>query len=236
MSVPDYSKRVYQGVRVKHTVKDLLAEKRSRQTSTSRYSVSAFVRLSSPHLSRGRSVGVIVDLAGPPAPPLRSLRPPPLTKEHKAGLGEEGRGPEPYGGGRMDGLCKVGSPHLPGDKPAIVASERQAVALATAAWRRLRAAAGAAFHAAAVSACPHRGSAGGPGGPTKGAGVSVKPPRSHVSIPRVSIASSSGRLRLVSFSKPLPVSVGLAAQLSWFPVLLVGSGQSKPSLRFCSRG
>ncbi|KAJ7304962.1 hypothetical protein JRQ81_010674 [Phrynocephalus forsythii] len=29
----DYSKRVYQGVRVKHTVKDLLAEKRSRQTS-----------------------------------------------------------------------------------------------------------------------------------------------------------------------------------------------------------
>ncbi|XP_048196929.1 uncharacterized protein C11orf53 homolog [Perognathus longimembris pacificus] len=37
-SVPgDYSKRVYQGVRVKHTVKDLLAEKRSRQTSNSRY-------------------------------------------------------------------------------------------------------------------------------------------------------------------------------------------------------
>ncbi|XP_003253161.2 uncharacterized protein C11orf53 homolog [Nomascus leucogenys] len=36
-SVPgDYSKRVYQGVRVKHTVKDLLAEKRSRQTSNSR--------------------------------------------------------------------------------------------------------------------------------------------------------------------------------------------------------
>ncbi|XP_041494336.1 uncharacterized protein C11orf53 homolog [Microtus oregoni] len=32
----DYSKRVYQGVRVKHTVKDLLAEKRSRQTSNSR--------------------------------------------------------------------------------------------------------------------------------------------------------------------------------------------------------
>uniref|UniRef100_A0A3B1JVF1 Si:ch211-213d14.1 n=1 Tax=Astyanax mexicanus TaxID=7994 RepID=A0A3B1JVF1_ASTMX len=29
----EYSKRVYQGVRVKHTVKDLLAEKRSRQTS-----------------------------------------------------------------------------------------------------------------------------------------------------------------------------------------------------------
>lgn len=37
---PDYSKRVYQGVRVKHTVKDLLAEKRSRQTSGPRYSVS----------------------------------------------------------------------------------------------------------------------------------------------------------------------------------------------------
>ncbi|XP_012861715.2 uncharacterized protein C11orf53 homolog, partial [Echinops telfairi] len=40
-SVPgDYSKRVYQGVRVKHTVKDLLAEKRSRQTSNSRYNGS----------------------------------------------------------------------------------------------------------------------------------------------------------------------------------------------------
>ncbi|XP_068601903.1 POU domain class 2-associating factor 2 [Brachionichthys hirsutus] len=34
----DYSKRVYQGVRVKHTVKDLLAEKRSQQTSGPRYS------------------------------------------------------------------------------------------------------------------------------------------------------------------------------------------------------
>lgn len=33
----DFSKRVYQGVRVKHTVKDLLAEKRSRQTSGPRY-------------------------------------------------------------------------------------------------------------------------------------------------------------------------------------------------------
>lgn len=38
----EYSKRVYQGVRVKHTVKDLLAEKRSRQTNGPRYSVSAF--------------------------------------------------------------------------------------------------------------------------------------------------------------------------------------------------
>ncbi|KAI2562712.1 C11orf53 isoform 3 [Pan troglodytes] len=39
-SVPgDYSKRVYQGVRVKHTVKDLLAEKRSGQTSNSRLNV-----------------------------------------------------------------------------------------------------------------------------------------------------------------------------------------------------
>ncbi|KAJ6618643.1 hypothetical protein lerEdw1_014933 [Lerista edwardsae] len=36
----DYSKRVYQGVRVKHTVKDLLAEKRSRQTSGSRFNGS----------------------------------------------------------------------------------------------------------------------------------------------------------------------------------------------------
>lgn len=34
------SKRVYQGVRVKHTVKDLLAEKRSQQTSGPRYTVS----------------------------------------------------------------------------------------------------------------------------------------------------------------------------------------------------
>ncbi|XP_024910986.1 POU domain class 2-associating factor 2 [Cynoglossus semilaevis] len=34
----DFSKRVYQGVRVKHTVKDLLAEKRSRQTNGPRYS------------------------------------------------------------------------------------------------------------------------------------------------------------------------------------------------------
>ncbi|XP_045696445.1 uncharacterized protein C11orf53 homolog isoform X1 [Phyllostomus hastatus] len=41
-SVPgDYSKRVYQGVRVKHTVKDLLAEKRSRQTSNSRFNGGA---------------------------------------------------------------------------------------------------------------------------------------------------------------------------------------------------
>lgn len=39
----EYSKRVYQGVRVKHTVKDLLAEKRSRQTSGPRYSVSTTV-------------------------------------------------------------------------------------------------------------------------------------------------------------------------------------------------
>lgn len=36
----EYSKRVYQGVRVKHTVKDLLAEKRSRQTNGPRYNVS----------------------------------------------------------------------------------------------------------------------------------------------------------------------------------------------------
>ncbi|KAJ8280606.1 hypothetical protein GJAV_G00056820 [Gymnothorax javanicus] len=34
----EYSKRVYQGVRVKHTVKDLLAEKRSRQSNAPRYS------------------------------------------------------------------------------------------------------------------------------------------------------------------------------------------------------
>ncbi|XP_061224194.1 POU domain class 2-associating factor 2 isoform X1 [Neopsephotus bourkii] len=40
-SVPtDFGKRVYQGVRVKHTVKDLLAEKRSRQSSGSHFSGS----------------------------------------------------------------------------------------------------------------------------------------------------------------------------------------------------
>ncbi|XP_069732516.1 POU domain class 2-associating factor 2 isoform X2 [Phaenicophaeus curvirostris] len=36
----DFGKRVYQGVRVKHTVKDLLAEKRSRQSTGSRFSGS----------------------------------------------------------------------------------------------------------------------------------------------------------------------------------------------------
>ncbi|XP_048369302.1 uncharacterized protein C11orf53 homolog [Sphaerodactylus townsendi] len=43
----DYSKRVYQGVRVKHTVKDLLAEKRSRQTSGSRFNGSVTTTQSS---------------------------------------------------------------------------------------------------------------------------------------------------------------------------------------------
>ncbi|XP_009995735.1 PREDICTED: uncharacterized protein C11orf53 homolog [Chaetura pelagica] len=37
----DFGKRVYQGVRVKHTVKDLLAEKRSRQSSSSRFPASS---------------------------------------------------------------------------------------------------------------------------------------------------------------------------------------------------
>lgn len=46
-SVLDFSKRVYQGVRVKHTVKDLLAEKRSQQTNGPRYSVSALLLSSS---------------------------------------------------------------------------------------------------------------------------------------------------------------------------------------------
>ncbi|XP_068069796.1 POU domain class 2-associating factor 2 isoform X1 [Danio rerio] len=49
------SKRVYQGVRVKHTVKDLLAEKRSRQTSGPRYTgVSSppnpFVQMTGSHM------------------------------------------------------------------------------------------------------------------------------------------------------------------------------------------
>ncbi|XP_054853962.1 POU domain class 2-associating factor 2 [Eublepharis macularius] len=48
MSVPaDFGKRVYQGVRVKHTVKDLLAEKRSRQTSSSRFNGSVTTTQSS---------------------------------------------------------------------------------------------------------------------------------------------------------------------------------------------
>ncbi|KAM8853799.1 POU domain class 2-associating factor 2 isoform 2-T2 [Synchiropus picturatus] len=51
----DYSKRVYQGVRVKHTVKDLLAEKRSRQTNGPRYSGRStspppFVQMPGSHL------------------------------------------------------------------------------------------------------------------------------------------------------------------------------------------
>ncbi|XP_054881283.1 POU class 2 homeobox associating-factor 2-like isoform X1 [Poeciliopsis prolifica] len=51
----EYSKRVYQGVRVKHTVKDLLAEKRSRQTSGPRYTGGSttppsFVQMPGPHM------------------------------------------------------------------------------------------------------------------------------------------------------------------------------------------
>ncbi|XP_036005816.1 uncharacterized protein C11orf53 homolog [Fundulus heteroclitus] len=51
----EYSKRVYQGVRVKHTVKDLLAEKRSRQTNGPRYnggstSPPSFVQMSGSHM------------------------------------------------------------------------------------------------------------------------------------------------------------------------------------------
>ncbi|XP_061775480.1 POU class 2 homeobox associating-factor 2-like [Nerophis ophidion] len=47
----EYSKRVYQGVRVKHTVKDLLAEKRSRQTNGPRYSGDSSSPPSLVHLS-----------------------------------------------------------------------------------------------------------------------------------------------------------------------------------------
>ncbi|KAM3615903.1 uncharacterized protein V6R79_009521 [Siganus canaliculatus] len=51
----EYSKRVYQGVRVKHTVKDLLAEKRSRQTNGPRYTGASatppsFVQMSGSHI------------------------------------------------------------------------------------------------------------------------------------------------------------------------------------------
>ncbi|XP_077096954.1 POU class 2 homeobox associating-factor 2 [Siphateles boraxobius] len=59
MMETEYSKRVYQGVRVKHTVKDLLAEKRLRQTNAPRYSTSssssqpAFVPMSGSHVLPG---------------------------------------------------------------------------------------------------------------------------------------------------------------------------------------
>ncbi|XP_049581885.1 POU domain class 2-associating factor 2 [Syngnathus scovelli] len=51
----EYSKRVYQGVRVKHTVKDLLAEKRSRQTHGPKYSSGSttppsFIQMSGSHM------------------------------------------------------------------------------------------------------------------------------------------------------------------------------------------
>ncbi|XP_075994321.1 POU domain class 2-associating factor 2 [Genypterus blacodes] len=54
----EYSKRVYQGVRVKHTVKDLLAEKRSRQTNGSRYNGGSttppsFVQMPGSHMLPG---------------------------------------------------------------------------------------------------------------------------------------------------------------------------------------
>ncbi|KAM9318616.1 LOW QUALITY PROTEIN: uncharacterized protein KZ484_022857 [Pholidichthys leucotaenia] len=54
----EFSKRVYQGVRVKHTVKDLLAEKRSRQTTGPRYSGGAttppsFVQMPGSHMLPG---------------------------------------------------------------------------------------------------------------------------------------------------------------------------------------
>ncbi|XP_005986364.1 POU domain class 2-associating factor 2 [Latimeria chalumnae] len=56
----EYSKRVYQGVRVKHTVKDLLAEKRLRQTTVSRFNggtntsqPSTFVQMSGSHMVSG---------------------------------------------------------------------------------------------------------------------------------------------------------------------------------------
>lgn len=184
-SLPEYSKRVYQGVRVKHTVKDLLAEKRSRQTSASRYSVSsvaaatplsACLRLvcvsPKPNTAARRSVGGIVGVVGPPAP-VRPHKGAQCSPRRCGGGGGRGRGgkAKAVGGGRMDGLCKVASKHLPAsfvsaaDKPAIVASAAHAITLAAAAFRRRRAAAGAAFHrhkafqpfclpAAAASACP----------------------------------------------------------------------------------
>ncbi|XP_067112770.1 POU domain class 2-associating factor 2 [Osmerus mordax] len=52
----EYSKRVYQGVRVKHTVKDLLAEKRLRQTNVPRFnagtshSQQSFVQMPGSHM------------------------------------------------------------------------------------------------------------------------------------------------------------------------------------------
>ncbi|XP_010868723.1 uncharacterized protein C11orf53 homolog isoform X1 [Esox lucius] len=55
----EYSKRVYQGVRVKHTVKDLLAEKRQKQTSVPRFnagtshSQATFVQMPGSHMLPG---------------------------------------------------------------------------------------------------------------------------------------------------------------------------------------
>ncbi|XP_063062332.1 POU class 2 homeobox associating-factor 2 [Engraulis encrasicolus] len=53
----EYSRRVYQGVRVKHTVKDLLAEKRSRQTTGPRYNGSptqqSFMPMQGSHMLSG---------------------------------------------------------------------------------------------------------------------------------------------------------------------------------------
>uniref|UniRef100_W5M6V5 OCA domain-containing protein n=1 Tax=Lepisosteus oculatus TaxID=7918 RepID=W5M6V5_LEPOC len=60
----EYSKRVYQGVRVKHTVKDLLAEKRSRQTNVPRFnggansSQPAFVQMSGKPLKAFSKTGI----------------------------------------------------------------------------------------------------------------------------------------------------------------------------------
>nr|KAF6464175.1 hypothetical protein HJG63_001657 [Rousettus aegyptiacus] len=71
-SVPgDYSKRVYQGVRVKHTVKDLLAEKRSRQTSNSRFNVhqSCQVTMVSEDPSYLTPTSTTLNLPMTPAPP-----------------------------------------------------------------------------------------------------------------------------------------------------------------------
>ncbi|KAJ7996188.1 hypothetical protein DPEC_G00234460 [Dallia pectoralis] len=55
----EYSKRVYQGVRVKHTVKDLLAEKRQKQTSVPRFNAGTshsqptFVQMPGSHMLPG---------------------------------------------------------------------------------------------------------------------------------------------------------------------------------------
>ncbi|XP_059261774.1 POU domain class 2-associating factor 2 [Mustela nigripes] len=119
----DYSKRVYQGVRVKHTVKDLLAEKRSRQTSNSRFNSGAsnpqspFTQMPGSPVTSGyygvrrsflsesdfhntRQLANEVCSSGPAAKPFACEAP---TGQSHSGL-LDSYFPEPYGDHRPPGL------------------------------------------------------------------------------------------------------------------------------------